>query len=218
MRKSNAVVAFLLGIAGTAVLPVLSAGATADSVGQAIKEVVVKARTAINRYGETDSAMAAIQAALSEVASLPGIRNRGTMKPLHGSTSMGRALLASEGDTGICLYVSWFGKDAATPVHDHLTWGVVRVLEGRDRYVHWKRLADPKTGEPFVEQTEEKTLGPGDSDYWLGPPNDIHSQQAVDGDLWELVIVGRDLSSDYVTRNHHYYDAKTGREMAGRAK
>jgi len=208
----------LLIIAGTAIAQEQSGGKTVDSVQQALDKAVAKARRAINRYGETDSAMIAIQAALTEIASLPGIKTRGEMKPLHGNKSMGRALLASEGDTGICLYASWFGKDAATPVHDHLTWGVIRVLEGQDKCTHWKHRAGLESGEMSVERGETRVLQSGQSIYWLGPPHDIHSQQSVGGDLWELVMVGRDLSSEYVTKNHHYYDAKTGRVISGKSK
>lgn len=209
--KSSIMILVLLAIAGTANAQEHSGGKTVDSVQPAIDLAVAKARLAINKYGETDSAMVAIQAVLSEVASLPGIKTRGQMKVLHGSKSMGRALLARESDSGICLYLSWFGKGAETPVHDHLTWGVVRVLEGRDRYTRWRHPLNSKSDELSVKKGEQRVLAPGESTFWLGPPNDVHSQQAVDSDLWELVMTGRDLSSDYVTKNHHYYDAKSGR-------
>ena len=206
-------VSILLVFAGFAFSQQHSGSKTGDSVQQTIDEALVRSRAAIDKFGVTDSAMIAIQEVLSELAPIPGIRTRGTMKELHGSASMGRALLASENDSGICLYVSWFGKDAATPVHDHLTWGVIRVLEGQDRYVHWKRRPDTTSGEVLVAATDEKVLKAGESIFWLGPPHDIHSQQAVDGEIWELVMVGRDLASDYVRKNQQRYDVKTGRAI-----
>ena len=206
-------ISILLVSAGFAISQEHSRGKTIDSVQQAIDEALVRSRAAIDKFGVTDSAMVAIKEVLLELAAIPGIKTRGTMKKLHGSPSMGRALLASESDSGICLYVSWFGKDAATPVHDHLTWGVIRVLEGRDKYIHWKRRTDMTTGEVLVDRTDEKVLKAGASIFWLGPPNDIHSQQAVDGEIWELVMVGRDLASDYVRKNQQRFDAKTGRAI-----
>ncbi|MGB5107798.1 MAG: hypothetical protein WBP29_12510 [Candidatus Zixiibacteriota bacterium] len=185
----------------------------ADSAQQTIDEALVRSRAAIDEFGVTDSAMSTIQGILSELAAIPGIKSRGKMKELHGSPTMGRALLASENDSGICLYVSWFAKDAETPVHDHLTWGVIRVLEGKDKYRHWKRDTDTRSGEIVVNKTNERIIKAGESVYWLGPPNDIHSQQSFDVEVWELVMTGRDLSSNYVSKNQQRFDTKTGRAI-----
>lgn len=204
---------FLAVFAGSVFSQAHSESKTVDSVQQTINEAIVRSRAAIDKFGVTDSAMIAIQEVLSELAAIPGIKTRGTMTELHGSTSMGRALLASEGDSGICLYVSWFGRDAATPVHDHLTWGVIRVLEGQDKYIHWKRRNDTIPGDALVDRTEEKVLKAGESIFWLGPPLDIHSQQAVGMEIWELVMVGRDLASDYVKKNQQRFEATTGRAI-----
>lgn len=206
-------VPILLVLAGIAFSQERSGGTTVDSVQQTIDAAVVRCRAAIDKFGVTDSAMIAIQEVLSELAAIPGIKTRGTMKELHGNKSMGRALLASENDSGICLYVSWFGRGAATPVHDHLTWGVIRVLEGQDKYIHWQRRTGARPGEVLVAKTDESVLKAGASTFWLGPPNDIHSQQAVDGAVWELVLTGRDLSSDYVKKNQQRFDARTGRAL-----
>lgn len=213
---------FIVSILLVFAAPLISQGNSAtgavDSVQLKIDQGLVRSRAAIEKFGVTDSAMIVIQDVLSELAAIPGIKTRGTMKELHGSTSMGRALLASESDSGLCLYVSRFGKGAATPVHDHLTWGVIRVLEGQDKYIHWTRRTDTVSGEIRVDSADGMVLKAGESLFWLGPPNDIHSQQAVDGEAWELVMVGRDLASDYVRKYQQRYDAKTGRAIPKNAK
>jgi len=102
------------------------------------------------------------------------------------------------------LMLSRFSPDAATPVHDHKSWGVACVVRGRDRYMHWEL-----TGEGGVRVLYEKELGPGSFVTWLGPPHDIHSQQGIDGDAMELVLFGTNVTA--TPRN--YYDATTGQPI-----
>jgi len=212
--KLIAVVAMVMTIAATAQSQEQAGRKGVDSAQLVLDGAVAEARAALNRYGEADSAMMTIERALSKVAALRGLRARATLKAIHGAKNMGRALLASEKDSGICLYLSWFGKGAATPVHDHLTWGVLRVLEGNDRHVRWKRRAADQSSASTVEKTEDRVLGAGESIWWLGPPNDMHSQEAVgDTDVWELVMTGRDLASDYVVKNQRRFDRTTGQAI-----
>lgn len=83
-----------------------------------------------------------------------------------------------------------FPSDAATPVHNHNSWGVVCVIEGRDRYVAWRRLDDGSDpSRAHVEVAEERELSPGDVVWFEGPPHDIHSQQGIGGDVWELRVL-----------------------------
>src|SRR5919205_837727 len=42
----------------------------------------------------------------------------------------------------LALMLARFPHESETPVHNHNSWGVVCVVRGRDRYVHWKRLDD----------------------------------------------------------------------------
>lgn len=212
------VILIFLMLPGIACSQEHSETATVDSVQQIIDEALVRSRSAIDKFGTTDSAFIAMQNILSDLALIPHIKTRGKMKELHGNSSMSRAMLASESDSGISLYLSWFGKGASTPIHDHLTWGVIRVLEGKDKYTHWKRATDNASGETVVIKTNEQIIKAGESVYWLGPPDDIHSQQAVDGEVWEMVMTGRDLSSAYVNQNQQRFDAKTGRMIPKKSK
>jgi hypothetical protein len=191
-----------------------SGAAKSDSVQLALNRAVAEARVALNTYGESDSAMRVIEGVLSEVAALPGLKTRAEMKDLHGGKNMKRGLLATEGDSGICLYISWFGEGAATPVHNHLTWGVLRLLEGADRYARWQRLSSMKADSVAVEKTEERIINVGESVYWLGPPLDMHTQSAVKDDTWELVMTGRDLGSPYVREHQSKFDPKTGKALS----
>jgi predicted metal-dependent enzyme (double-stranded beta helix superfamily) len=183
-----------------------------DSLQAAIDEAMAESRRAIDELGETPAAMARIQGALDRLARVPGLRERASMGELHRSSSMQAGILASEGEEGITLIVVRFAAGSTTPVHDHLTWGVVHVLEGRDKYVEWRRVDDgTDSARADLHSEREIVLGPGQSTYWLGPPADIHSQEALDGDVWEIVMAGKNLLGSIVQDHRHNFDVETGR-------
>ena len=85
------------------------------------------------------------------------------------------------------------------------------VLEGRDHYVHWSvgPQVDDRTPAAVTEATAA-ILVPGASVYWFPPPHDLHSQQALEGTVWELLVAGRNFLSSEVMDHRHYFDPKTG--------
>jgi len=196
--------------------PVFAADQTgrpaADSLQAAFETTISMARQAVNKYGVTDSAMMQIQAALAKLATKLSLKERAQFQHLHGSAGANSAMLASEGDDGISLFIVRFDSGQATPVHDHLTWGVVHVLEGRDHYIHWEPSYSGKdSSHAELQVAQESILEPGSSVYWFGPPHDLHSQEAKGATVWELVLAGRNLLSPLVLEHRHYYDPKTGR-------
>jgi hypothetical protein len=183
-----------------------------NSVQAAIDQAMAEAHQAIDKYGETESAMSAIEIALVKLAGVPGLKEHADLSALHGGSSMSAKPLASEGDDGITLFLIRFAANSSTPVHDHLTWGVLHVLEGQDRYIEWERMDDgtvPDTAELSVKR--ELTLNPGESVYWLPPPKDIHTQESLDSVVWELVIAGKNLMASPVTHHRHYFDPESNR-------
>ncbi|OGV96579.1 hypothetical protein A2W24_06425 [Microgenomates group bacterium RBG_16_45_19] len=183
-----------------------------DSLQAAYVETISTARKAVNKYGITDSAMTQIQAALAKLAAKPSLKERAQYQHLHGSAGANAAMLTSEGEDGISLFIVRFDSGQATPVHDHLTWGVVHVLEGRDLYMHWEpRYSGKDSSQVELRIARESILEPGSSVYWFGPPHDLHSQEAKGATVWELVLAGRNLLSPLVLEHRHYYDPKTGR-------
>ena len=179
-----------------------------DQVKGAIEWTVAEARRAVDAHGVSDSAMQLIREALRRLAETPGLEDHaGRLRELHGSDAAA-TVLASEGPEGLTLVLGRFLPDAPTPVHDHGSWGIIYVLKGHDRYVHWQRLDDgtnPERAQLIVEH--EKVLGPGDSTHWFDPPKDIHSQQGHGDTVLELVLFGRDT----MRAPRHYFDVETGR-------
>ena len=135
-----------------------------------------------------------------------GLKEHVHLRPLHQGTAAGN-VLASQGRHGITLFLARLGPEALTPVHDHGTWGIAYVFEGRDRYLRWSR--QDKTGDPGrvpLRLEYERILAPGDTE-WFVPPGDIHSQQGEGGYAWELILFGKDITQF----PRRYFDPHTGR-------
>ena len=187
----------------------LNASDSTDSIDRAIQRTMEEARRAIDDLGVTEAAMPRIEAALDRLAQNPGLKEEkeGELREVHGG-GVASAVLASEIDNGLTLILARFQPGKSTPVHDHGTWAVAYVLEGRDRYTQWERLDDgndPQHAELKVKS--ETLLRPGDTVHWLNPPHDIHSQQAIDVFAWELILFG----SNPLQGTLHYFDPATGR-------
>lgn len=177
----------------------------------AYEATLEEADAAIRKFGVTDSAMLRIQSALARLAARPSLRNPANLQQIHGSPKSNAAVLASRGDDGLTLFLTRFEPGHATPVHDHQTWGVAHVIEGRDHYVHWD-VDDAGGGHERAEVRKATgvILVPGGSVYWFPPPHDLHSQEALDGVVWELVLAGKNFLAPGVLGHRHYYDPKTG--------
>ncbi len=154
--------------------------------------------------GIDEASLDAVGRLLAESARDAGFVRDAEMHSLHGSESS-FTILQSDAD-GLTLMLSRFSPEAATPIHDHKSWGVACVVRGRDRYTHWELTPDG-----VVRVLYEKELGPGSFVTWLDPPHDIHSQQGIDEDAMELVLFGKNVTS--IRRN--YYDPATGKPISG---
>lgn len=87
---------------------------------------------------------------------------------------IGMWLLYRAGDGGLALSALVVPSGAATPVHDHLTWGLVGLCQGRQRETVYRRSqAGEPRGQATLAVVEELELAPGDC-YDLLPHNDIH--------------------------------------------
>jgi predicted metal-dependent enzyme (double-stranded beta helix superfamily) len=113
-------------------------------------------------------------------------------------------------ETGLTLVRARFGPEALTPIHNHGSWGVIGVYQGRDRYQLWRRLDDGHgPGQAAVELVEERVLAAGDVVILPPPPQDIHAQQGLDGEVaLEYVLFGRgDIA---MTQPRVYFDPAQG--------
>jgi predicted metal-dependent enzyme (double-stranded beta helix superfamily) len=101
-----------------------------------------------------------------------------------------------------------FPPAAPTPVHNHNSWGVICVIRGRDRHILWAREDDgSQPGRAQLRMVESRELGPGDIAWFPDAPADIHSQQGIGADAWELVYFARDPT----TGSRLYFDPERER-------
>ena len=184
--------------------------AAETSIDAVIQETLNEARQAIDLHGVSEAAMPRIKAALQKLAQASGLKEHSELREIHGG-GVASAVLRSESDQGLTLILARFSPGMTTPIHDHGSWAVAYVVEGQERYTQWERRddgSDPDHAELGVKY--ERVLGPGDSVHWFNPPHDIHSQEALEGYTWELILFG----SNPLHGTLHYFDPSTGQVTA----
>ena len=110
-------------------------------------------------------------------------------------------------DESLTISAPAFLPGRPTPVHDHVTWGVIGVYSGRQKTTRYQRLDDGKQeGHADLQLIGEDVYGRG-TVYPLLPPNDIHRIEAV-GD--EPGISLHVLGMDPRTLKRHIFDPEQG--------
>jgi predicted metal-dependent enzyme (double-stranded beta helix superfamily) len=163
-----------------------------------VAEFMTRAREML-AIGVNEDRLNAVGRLLSEASNQEGFVPQAEMKALHGGDSS-FTLLQSDPD-GLTLMLARFSPKEETPVHDHNSWGIACVVQGRDRYRHWHH-----DDEGQLKVLYERVLEPGSFVVWLDPPHDIHSQQGIDEPALELVLFGKNTM--VIPRN--YYNPETG--------
>lgn len=97
-------------------------------------------------------------------------------------------------DASLHVYGVLFHHGRATPVHDHVTWGLIGVYSGEQRTTrYWRRDAGETPGRCQVELRADDVLTHG-AVYALLPPHDIHRIEVVSpGDGLSIHVLGADL-------------------------
>ncbi len=167
-----------------------------------VAEFMSEARSVLSR-GVSKEKLEEVGRLLAASSGVPGFVGESGMRELHGGAASFTILQTD--DDGLTLMLARF-TPTETPVHDHNSWGVACVVQGLDRYKHWRM------GEGgHVEVLYEKDMAPGEFVTWLDPPQDIHSQQGVGGDALELVLFGKKV----MNMHRRYYDPVTGEVRTG---
>lgn len=97
-------------------------------------------------------------------------------------------------DGSLNIYGVLFRPGHPTPVHDHVTWGIIGVYSGQQRTTRYRRLDDGSTpGRCTVEPHSDDILTHG-ATYPLLPPHDIHRIEVVGAqDGLSIHVLGADL-------------------------
>ncbi len=110
-------------------------------------------------------------------------------------------------DGSLQVYVVEFAPGQPTPVHDHVTWGVIGVCGGAQRTTRYARVDDgrnPTRAELRLIEGQVLTRG---AVYPLLPPDDIHRIETVGPEpSYSLHVLGADLTR----QRRHVFDPETG--------
>jgi predicted metal-dependent enzyme (double-stranded beta helix superfamily) len=88
---------------------------------------------------------------------------------------IGQYALYRAEDGSLCLFSLVVPVRAATPVHDHLAWGLVGIYRGAQDETVYRRVDDgAEPGRATLEVTKRQALGPGEFYTLLPPTDDIH--------------------------------------------
>ena len=117
-------------------------------------------------------------------------------------------------DGSLHVYGVLFRHDRPTPVHDHVTWGIIGVQSGEQRTTRYLRRDDGSTpGRCSVELSADGVLTRG-ATYPLLPPHDIHRIEVVSpGEGLSIHVLGADLKRQ--RRRIFHVDAGTCEEVEG---
>jgi len=104
-------------------------------------------------------------------------------------------LLYRRGDGSVTLHAAVFPAGVASPVHDHLAWGLVGLYRGRQEEDVYRRADDGRTpGRAQLELVERRRLVPGDCYTLLPPAGDIHRVRTISPDASiSIHLLGNDL-------------------------
>jgi 3-mercaptopropionate dioxygenase len=88
---------------------------------------------------------------------------------------IGQYALYRAEDGSLCLFSLVVPAGAATPVHDHLAWGLVGIYRGRQDETVYRRLDDGSDpAHARLEISKRQQLGRGEFYALLPPTDDIH--------------------------------------------
>jgi predicted metal-dependent enzyme (double-stranded beta helix superfamily) len=103
--------------------------------------------------------------------------------PHHASGmggGIGQYALYRAEDGSLCLFSLVVPAGSATPVHDHLAWGLVGIYRGRQHETVYRRLDDGQDQtRADLEISKQQTLSAGQFYALLPPLDDIHYVRTV---------------------------------------
>ena len=93
---------------------------------------------------------------------------------------IGQYALYRAGDGSLCLFSLVVPPESATPVHDHLAWGLVGIYRGQQDETIYRRTDDGRDpARAALEVVRQQTLGQGEFYPLLPPTDDIHYVRTV---------------------------------------
>ena len=121
---------------------------------------------------------------------------------------IGQWLLYRSGDGSLCLFALVVPPGSATPIHDHLAWGLVGLYRGtQDEEIYARHDGE-------LELVEQRALVPGDFYVLLPPRDDIHRVRTTSPETSVSIHL---LTNDTGCVWRHTYDAASGERQPFRS-
>ena len=127
---------------------------------------------------------------------------------------IGTWLIYRAGDGGLSLFSLVVPPGAATPVHDHLAWGLVGLYAGEQDERVYRRRTHGEAGDLPLALAEQNHLHPGDFYLLMPPEGDIHSVATIShGPSVSIHLLGNDTGCVW----RHAYTPEDGGVRAFRS-
>jgi predicted metal-dependent enzyme (double-stranded beta helix superfamily) len=114
---------------------------------------------------------------------------------------IGQWLLFRAGDGSLSLFSLVVPSSSATPVHDHLAWGLVGLYRGTQD----EEIYDPAGG--TLRLAESRALSPGDFYALIPPRDDVHRVRTTSPEASVSIHL---LTNDTGCVWRHSYDPESG--------
>jgi 3-mercaptopropionate dioxygenase len=176
-----------------------------------VRSFVAGVREAVARAGSAEDACELIRPGFAELLAdddwLPAAyREPATEGGMGGG--IGQWLLFRAGDGSLSLFALVVPPDVATPVHDHLAWGLVGLYRGtQDEEVYVRA-----NGSLRVE--ERRNLEPGDFYALIPPRDDVHRVRTTSPEASVSIHL---LTNDTGCVWRHTFDPETGQSKPFRS-
>lgn len=169
-------------------------------------------RTAVREASSPTAATEAVRPAFARLLSdgtwLPSeYRNDNPESGMGGG--IGQWLLFRSAARDLCLFALVVPPGAATPVHDHLAWGLVGLYEGEQEETVFARRDEggPVGDKEDLVPVTERTLRRGEFYALLPPQDDIHRVRTTSPTASVSIHL---LTNDTGCVWRHSYDLETG--------
>jgi len=176
-----------------------------------VRDFVADVRSAIDRSRSPEDACELIRPRFAELLAddewLPADYQAPVPESGMGG-GIGQWLLFRAGDGSLSLFALVVPSCSATPVHDHLAWGLVGLYRGTQE----EAIYDPSG--PELKLAETRTLARGDFYALLPPRDDVHRVRTTSVDPSVSIHL---LTNDTGCVWRHAYDPETGAVRAFRS-
>jgi 3-mercaptopropionate dioxygenase len=169
-----------------------------------VRDFIRHARAEIARAGSPAEACEAIRPRFAELLSDPEWLPARFQQPNPDSGmggGIGQWLLFRAADRALTLFALIVPPGSATPIHDHLAWGLVGLYRGTQH----EEIYAARDGR--ARPVERRSLAPGDFYVLLPPRDDIHRVRTTSPETSVSVHL---LTNDTGCVWRHAYDERSG--------